>query len=58
MLYGIQTLLLIHVYSALDDPYLLFSHDVVQFCNDYDDKSGQRYSLSSSLFSSPATDRK
>ena len=40
MLYGIQTLLLIHVYSALDDPYLLFSHDVVQFCNDYDDKSG------------------
>ena len=39
MLYGIQTLLLIHVYSALDDPYLLFSHDVVQFCNDYDDKS-------------------
>ena len=41
MLCGIQTLLLIHMYIALDGPYLLFSHDVVQFCNDYDDKSGR-----------------
>ena len=40
MLYGIQTILLIHVYIALDGPYLLLSHDVVLFCNDYDDKSG------------------
>ena len=43
MLYGIQiqTIVLILVYIAPDDPYLLFSHDVVQFCNDYDDKSGR-----------------